>query len=324
MNGAGGCYPGREKIARVASLDVRTVLRHLPEIEAAGLLSIEWSKGGKPHLYAARIPGRYWYLFKDEIVDRLLDLGHFDPSWEDDDAEANGDSLSPFEGANGDSSVDVEPRSHGSVLRVSLERARRREMTKTMESLTDSELEQRRDSLALDARVDPALREDLEAAESEMARRVVATKREEAAQSEARRRVIHAMTDRELDHERARLGAESPTSDVVEERGWVIEEQGRREAQVRSAAKLEVPGVESRVSELAAKWQRALEDLRSLTEELRGAIVARSSVRGRAFGEVPRWSLDEDRMIERAMAVLGGPRHAASARYRTHSLGELI
>jgi hypothetical protein len=56
MNGAGDSFPGKETIARGASLSVRAVDEAIKRIEAAGFLKVVRSPGGRPNHYWAKLP----------------------------------------------------------------------------------------------------------------------------------------------------------------------------------------------------------------------------------------------------------------------------
>lgn len=178
---------------------------------------------------------------------------------------------------------------------------------KTLRRMTDRELEARRAQLAIDVRSDPDLRDDLEAAEEELARRIarrsVAADREAARAREERRREVAGMTDAELERERVRLGALAP-SEGREEHALVHEELRRREERRTVAARAGLPPIERRVVELAGAWEEALDVLVERTRELSSAIGVRSNARSASYGTPPSWGRDLERVRERCAAVV--------------------
>jgi DNA-binding transcriptional MocR family regulator len=58
MNGAGDSFPGKDSIAKRASLGKRAVDRAIDRLEAKGYLQVQRSKGRRPNHYWAAVPNR--------------------------------------------------------------------------------------------------------------------------------------------------------------------------------------------------------------------------------------------------------------------------
>ena len=58
MNGAGDSFPGKDSIARRASLGKRAVDRAIDRLDAKGYLHVQRSKGRRPNHYWAAVPNR--------------------------------------------------------------------------------------------------------------------------------------------------------------------------------------------------------------------------------------------------------------------------
>ena len=93
MDAKATTYPSRQTIADDASVSLSTVKRALPEIEAAGLLRIDRSRGRRSHHYAGMIPPDLWDVcWSEEFIDRMLNLGVLN-----EDFDANGVSVNPLD-----------------------------------------------------------------------------------------------------------------------------------------------------------------------------------------------------------------------------------
>jgi hypothetical protein len=57
MSADGECWPGKQWIGRRSSLSERTVYATTRELEAAGFLKVNWSRGQSSHRYTATIAG---------------------------------------------------------------------------------------------------------------------------------------------------------------------------------------------------------------------------------------------------------------------------
>ena len=108
MNTEASCWPSEATIAVAASVSERTVQRSIPMIEATGLLVVSRERNRRGNKYIGAIPKHYWGIWKDDLVERLVDkmiLG-----WDEDLANSDRPVTVPMESALSSENSDTQTR----------------------------------------------------------------------------------------------------------------------------------------------------------------------------------------------------------------------